>query len=118
MNRHECSQLNISFFAFFVYFILILRGLRQMIWKLKPLGGGNFSRQDAKSPSLQGIWKLLQIIFTLDLRPLRPLRLCRRYSEIPSRFCRTGLWVVCLNPPPLSCRDRAHSPAPTFHRRG
>ena len=34
------------------------------------------------------------MIFTLNLRTLRPLRLCGRYSEFRLRLCRTGSFVV------------------------
>ena len=33
-------------------------------------------------------------MFTLNLRTLRPLRLCGRYSEFRLRRCRTGSFVV------------------------
>src|SRR5437879_11614608 len=34
------------------------------------------------------------MIFTLNLRTLRPLRLCGRYSEFRLRLCRAGTFVV------------------------
>src|ERR1700752_2132681 len=34
------------------------------------------------------------MIFTLNLRTLRPLRLCERYSEFRFRLSRTGSFVV------------------------
>jgi hypothetical protein len=34
------------------------------------------------------------MIFTLNLRTLRPLRLCGRYSEFRLRLSRTGIFVV------------------------
>ena len=34
------------------------------------------------------------MIFTLNLRTLRPLRLCGRYSEICLSLCRAGFFVV------------------------
>ncbi len=34
------------------------------------------------------------MIFTLNLRTLRPLRLCGRYSEFRLRLCRAGAFVV------------------------
>src|SRR5882757_11398897 len=36
------------------------------------------------------------MIFTLNLRTLRPLRLCGRYSEFRLRLSRTGFFVVSL----------------------
>jgi len=39
-------------------------------------------------------WKLVGLIFIRNLRPLRPLRLCGRYSEIWLSLCRAGFFVV------------------------
>src|SRR5437773_8049249 len=43
------------------------------------------------------------MIFTLNLRTLRPLRLCGRYSEFRLRLSRTGCFVVTTNTKQL-CR--------------
>src|SRR2546423_6761817 len=37
------------------------------------------------------------MIFTLNLRTLRPLRLCGRYSEFRLRLCRAGTFVMSSN---------------------
>ena len=71
------------------------RGLRKFSGNLKYSNAGIASRQGAKHAKFgRERLVILQTIFTIFLRPLRPWRLCARYSEFRLRLSRAMLFVV------------------------